>query len=275
MKQPLVSVIVPTKNSAELLEACLLSIRNQSYKNIELVVVDNHSVDNTSAIGRKYTDKVFTKGPERSAQRNYGVSKSKGEYIAIIDSDMELTKDVIKACVQEIISNREVRAVIIPEQSFGVGFWAQCKKLERSFYVGVDWMEAARFFDKYLYLELNGYNENLVSGEDWDLSQRAAQKTKLGHTDQFIMHNEGRMKLTKTLKKKYYYAQQFNNYLNANKDTQALRSQTGPLARYKLFFSEPRKLFKNPFLGLGMLYMKTGEFGIGVLGYFTSNKKRG
>src|SRR5579872_2969104 len=102
MNGPLVSVIIPTRNSQEFLELLLKSIKNQSYRNIEVIIVDNNSSDKTKEIARKYTDLVFNKGPERSAQRNYGVSKSKGDYILFLDSDMELTKDVIKECVREV-----------------------------------------------------------------------------------------------------------------------------------------------------------------------------
>jgi glycosyltransferase involved in cell wall biosynthesis len=53
MHQPLVSVIVPTKNSSQFLEACLQSIKEQTYPHIELIVVDNNSTDNDAVEQRK------------------------------------------------------------------------------------------------------------------------------------------------------------------------------------------------------------------------------
>jgi glycosyltransferase involved in cell wall biosynthesis len=76
MKQPLVSIIIPTKNSAEFLEQCLISIKNQSYKNIEIIVVDNFSKDSTREIAKRYGATIYLKGPERSAQRNYAAKKA-------------------------------------------------------------------------------------------------------------------------------------------------------------------------------------------------------
>jgi len=64
-----VSVIVPTKNSSRTLERCSKSIKNQSYKNVEIIVVDNNSTDNTKEIAQKYTDKVFNVGPEKTTQK--------------------------------------------------------------------------------------------------------------------------------------------------------------------------------------------------------------
>lgn len=267
MKTPLVSIIVPTYNSSPTLEACLQSIANQTYEQIELIVVDNNSKDNTLEIARKFTKHAFTKGPERSAQRNYGVSIARGTYVVIIDSDMELDPHVIEACVAKVVAQPAIGGIVIPEESFGKGFWAQCKRLERSFYVGVSWMEAARFYRKDLYQQLGGYNEGLVSGEDWDLSQRIGAIAPLDRVGTFIMHNEGHLKLARTLKKKYYYAQKFAKYLEANKNTEQVGSQTGLFGRYKLYFSKPGKLFRNPVLGVGMLFMKTCEFGFGGFGF--------
>ena len=267
MNRSLVSVIIPTKNSEKFIGKCLKSIKNQTYQNLEIIVVDNNSTDQTKEIAKKYTDLVFDKGPERSVQRNFGVEKSGGEYVLIVDSDMLLSKKVVENCVEKINSDKKIKGIVIPEESFGKGFWAKCKKLERSFYVGVDWMEAARFFEKNVYLKLGGYDEDMISGEDWDLSQRVEEKGKISRIDEFIYHNEGRIRLLKTIKKKFFYAQKFSVYADKNKNLEKVSKQTGILKRYKLFFSQPKKLFKNPILGMGMIFMKTCEFGFGGLGY--------
>jgi glycosyltransferase involved in cell wall biosynthesis len=264
MPQSLVSIIVPTFNSSAVLDACLRSIKDQSYENIELIVVDNNSVDNTKSIAYRYTKNVFNRGPERSAQRNFGVAQSAGACVAIIDSDMVLSRDVVKSCVEEIECQTDLQGIIIPEESFGEGWWAKCKILERSFYVGVDWMEAARFFRKQAYEKTGGYNESMVSGEDWDLSQRVG---KIGRISNFIYHNEGKISLLKTIKKKYYYAQKFAHYVGSNQGEEKLKKQTGIVSRYYLYFANPKKLFSNPLLGLSMIFMKTCEFGVGGLGY--------
>jgi glycosyltransferase, family 2 len=60
-KSPLVSVIIPTYNSARTLETTLKSVKDQTYPNIEMIVVDNQSKDTTRQIAEKYADAVYIK----------------------------------------------------------------------------------------------------------------------------------------------------------------------------------------------------------------------
>jgi glycosyltransferase involved in cell wall biosynthesis len=267
MKKPLISVIVTTKNNHATLDACLRSIADQSYSNVELLVIDNHSTDDTQAIAKQYTKHVFSKGPERSAQRNFGAKRAKGQYILIIDSDMELGRQVVAQCAEVMAGNPSVKSLVVPEESFGEGFWAQCKHLERSFYVGQPNIEAARLFDKKTYLKLGGYSEQLTGGEDWDLTERCKREGEVGRIEAFIRHNEGHPHFLRTVRKMYYYGRHAGAYFQQNPDVSPVTAPSGPLSRYKLFFSRPGKLFRNPVIGVGMLVLKTAEYAGGGLGY--------
>ena len=239
-------------------------------------MVDNNSTDKTNEIAKKYTDKVFNNGPERSAQRNYGAKEAKGKYFLFIDSDMELTPKVVGDCVKKIQSDEKIKALVIPEKSVGIGFWAECKALERSFYVGVDWIEAARFFEKKTFDYLKGYDENQTGTEDYDLPQRLKQNygdKSILRINNYILHNEGKLSLFYTLKKKLTYAKTINEYKKIKSNKNYFQKQSSIIERYKLFFSQPKKLFKNPLIGLGMIFMKTCEFGFGGVGYYLNNKK--
>lgn len=273
--ESLVSIIVTTRNNHKTLDACLASIAGQTYQPIELIVVDRNSSDGTRVIAQFYTSHVYNCGPERCAQRNFGVEKASGEFVVIIDSDMELSPHVMQDCVDIMHYRPNTKGVIIPEESFGVGFWAACKRLERSFYNGNDAIEAARFFSKKTYEEVGGYDESLVSGEDWDLSTRVRGLGRIERIASHIRHNEGKLKLTHSLRKKFYYAQKAKAFLRKQTARQRLQSGAGPLSRYRLFLSKPKQLFSNPFLGIGMLVMKTFEFGFGGLGYLFSKSKKG
>lgn len=274
MKQPKVTVIVTTKNNHATLDACLSSIARQTYGNCELIVVDNNSDDDTLDIASRYSARTYTLGPERSAQRNYGVQHACGEYVCIIDSDMELGADVIRDCVREVLASPGTKAVIIPEESFGVGFWARCKALERSFYTGVDAIEAARFFEKELFERVGGFNETITGGEDLDLTRRARKIADVGRSREYIRHNEGHLYFGKTARKMHYYGRNAATFFAANPAPSALRDESGPLARYRLFFSQPGKLTSNPIVGMGMLILKTSEYLSAGFGFWRARRSQ-
>lgn len=270
MAKPLVSVVVATRNSAATLEKCLESTVAQTYQPIELIVVDNHSTDGTRRIAKRFTKRVINRGPERSAQRNAGAAEARGRYLLIIDSDMELSKGVVSACVKALQKDAAVQAAIIPEESFGQGFWSQCKRLERSYYRGVDWIEAPRFFRTNAFRAVSGYSKELIAGEDYDLSHRLSTRfgqASVARVQNLIYHNEGRLTLHGTCRKKYYYAQSLQLYKADPKNLPSYRKQSSLLRRYAMFFNQPGKLFQRPLTGLGMLFMKTSEFVVAGVGY--------
>jgi len=257
MNEPLVSVIIPTRNSARTLAKCLESIKNQSYKNIELIVVDNNSTDNTKEIAKQFTDKVFNFGPERSAQRNYGAKQAKGEYLLIHDSDIYFNIDSVKECV-ELSEKENCEAIILPEKSIGIGFWARVKAFERSFYVGNDYMEGARFFKKDIYEKLGGYDENLTGPEDWDLTIRIRRENyKICRTSLFLEHDEGIINLFGSSQKKKYYARDmFEKY--AKKNPLELKKQMSFFVRFPLD-KIVKKGLGHPILFSSMIFMKGVE----------------
>lgn len=266
-KNPLVSVIVTTKNSAQTLPRLLASIKRQTYKDIEIIVVDNNSIDETKEIARKFTKNVFNKGPERSAQRNFGVSKSKGIYVLILDSDMVLTRNVVNECVRrcEVGSEKwEVGGVVIPEKSFGRGFWAKVKAFEREFYVGEEDIEAARFFRKTLFEKFAGYDTAITGPEDWDLPLRMRKKgIKIGRIKSFVLHNEGKFSPLRSAQKKFYYASGSLAYLQRHKEMVTIQ---GNLLLRTVFFRKWRKLLSRPGLALGMFFMRALEMAAALAG---------
>jgi len=274
MVKPVVSVLVHTRNSQRTIKEHLESIRSQSYKNIEIIVVDNNSTDKTVVLARHFTKNIFTYGPERSAQRNFGAKKANGNYLLVPDSDMILGKNVIRECVGLVLKEPNIKAVIIPEKSVGAGFWAKCKQLERSYYPGIDWIEGARFFQKRVFNEIGGYDEKNTGTEDFDLPQRAIRafgKESTGRIKEYIYHDEGNLSLSYLLKKKFYYGQSLHRYKKSNRSD--YNKQASIFKRLALFFSNPRKLFAEPTVGLGMLFMKTCEFVAGGFGYLFSKRK--
>ena len=207
MKNQLVSVIIPTYNSSKTIEKCLISIKNQSYQNYEILVIDNNSKDNTKEIASKFTQKVFNKWPERTAQKNYWIEKSDWEYIFFVDSDMELEKNIITECIDLYLKENNVWWICIPEKSIWKWFFVKIRDYERSFYWKTS-IESARFFLLEDVKNVWGFEEDLIFFEESLLPQKIESKLQKSckfRIKSYIHHHEWDIKLWKWLYKKYYY----------------------------------------------------------------------
>ncbi len=262
--KPLVSIIITTKNEQANIEALLKSIKIQSYKNFEIIVVDNNSTDKTKLIAKKYTKKVFNFGPERSAQRNFGVDKSEGIYVLILDADMVLDRKVLEDCVKQLEINSKAKALVIPEKSFGTSFWATVKGFEKSFYLGDSTIEAARFFDHKVFNQFKGYDLKITGPEDYELPYRISKKYSIDRIPSFIMHNEGNLSLWRTMKKKYYYASKASSYLKKHPE---MLFKQGNLLFRPAFFKKWPLLLAHPFLSLSLFFMRAMEMSAAMLGF--------
>jgi glycosyltransferase involved in cell wall biosynthesis len=268
---PTVSVIVPTRNSIRTLGACLSSIRAQTYPRIELIVVDNKSSDGTVQLAKGLADQVVDWGPERTAQRNRGAVLAQGSFLLFIDSDMVLSPSVVADCLSATAMTA-APAVVIPETSTGVGFWAKCRALERACYTGDNLIEAARFIDQRSFELVGGYDEQLIGGDDWDLSQRVARGAHLPRTESVIIHDEGRIVLRRWLAKKAYYARSFSSY-HAKHGGIAVRQAN--LIFRSSFLKNWRRLALHPVLALGLFSLKSMELTASAWGFLTSPRKAG
>lgn len=214
MEQPLVSVIIPTYNSAKFLELCLESIRRQTWKKVEIVVVDDGSTDGTLEIAEKY-ECIIVSNPKkgRTEAKNEGIRHSAGEYFFFIDSDMELSYNTIKKCVQLASQGSSVGGVVVPERSVGESFWVKVRDFERSFY-SESIIESARFFPAWLVREVGGFEEGLVFFEESTLPYKIQKKGNynLLRTDPLIFHHEEDFSLGTWLRKKLYYGETIRQY---------------------------------------------------------------
>lgn len=255
---PVVSVIITTKNEEKNIENCLRSIIAQTFGNIELIVVDNFSQDQTVEIARRYGAKVYSKGPERSSQRNYGAQVAFGEYVIFLDADMILTPNVLEECINKC-QHGNVDALYIPERIIGDGFWTRVRDFERSFYTGTV-IDAVRFVRRDLFLHSKGFDETLIGPEDWDFDRRIRKLGKVGLIQASVFHNEGAFNLNKYLRKKSYYGAGLRMYVRkwGSNDAEIVK-QVGAGYRMIGVFVENgkwKKLAKNPLYTVAMYTLR-------------------
>jgi len=253
-KKPIVSIIIPTFNSAGTIAICLESIMNQDYEEIEVVVVDNNSADETTEIASERGAKVVLFEGGRSSARNHGTRLSKGDFFLQIDSDMELTSKVVSECVGECREN--VDAVIIPEISVGEGYFSRCRAMQKRIFVNQEGYESARFMKRIAFEEINGYDEELEAGEDFDLQFRLKNmQFRISRVNAFILHHDGRLTLKKVIAKNRYYARSANTY--AIRNIEDISKQ--PLA-IQVYVRNWRCLLRNFELLPGICLLLTLEF---------------
>lgn len=105
IRRPLVSIIIPIYNVEKYLEECFASVVNQTYKNIEIILVDDGSTDDSGKIADKLAEGnvratvIHKKNGGLSDARNVGMRTARGEYITFIDSDDYVDKEFVRVLV--------------------------------------------------------------------------------------------------------------------------------------------------------------------------------
>lgn len=194
MKNPFFTVIIPTFNRAALLKEAIQSALDQTFGDFELIVVDDHSTDNTKDTVRSFKDDRImyivndrTKGA--AGARNAGIFRAKGEWIAFLDSD-----DVW------LPQKLEVQAKMIQEMDKAVGFicagyatydFEKRKEIAVHFPEKEGWVQRELLYSNYaalssvavqkdILLKVVGFDEQFPAIEDWELWIRISGIAKLG-----------------------------------------------------------------------------------------------
>ncbi len=270
VEKGLISVIVPALNACKHLEILLVSLEKQTYKNFEVVINDDKkTTDDTKEVLKKFSKKLkikyFQENISMAQGRRSASISAKGEYLFHLDADMKLAPRVLEHCFKK---TRDFDALVIPEVSYGEGFWAKVKIFERSMYIGDDTIESARFFKTSVYRSVGGHNEKMVLSEDKDLDLRVRKSGfNVGRISKPIYHNEGNFSILNSIKKKFFYGRTASVLMLANP---AFALKYGNIVFRPAFFRNWRKLLSHPILASGVFLMKSLQTIAGLLGMFTS-----
>lgn len=199
----LISVIIPTYNRAKLIEKSIESVLLQTYDNLEVLVIDDCSTDNTREVVSSIDDKrvKYIKlntnvGP--AGARNEGILRANGKYIAFQDSDDLWHEDKLELEMKEMQSDMECQLVfcrylskgkeevIVPaEESFNVDAYSDGMF---EILIGSNRIGTPTILVKKSVLEqVGGFNETLVTWEDWELALRIASVGKIKYVNKVLM----------------------------------------------------------------------------------------
>lgn len=267
MKPPLVSVIIPSYNSAKTIGITLESLKRQTYKNIEVIVVDRGSTDATREIASKFTSNVFIHGPERAAQVNFGASKAKGKYLYRVDSDFIVEPKVVEECVVKCESRHLDGVAVHNTSAEGLGFWADVRKFERNTYRDDELIVAVRFFSKKAWATVGGFDATLYGPEDYDFHNRfVAAGFKWERITAIERHLGEPRTLGDIWRKHFFYGQQMVGYFRKHPRTALL--QFNPIRRS--FLRHLETLLSHPGIFFGLIVMQIVKFTAGGLGFLTA-----
>jgi len=187
MKDPEISIIIPSYNEAEYLPKLLKCLNKQTYRNFEVIVADNHSTDGTADIARSMGARVVDGGMPAQG-RNNGARAARGRYFFFFDSDVKIARTFLKRAIKEM-KKRDAEL-------------ATCKTLPLSNLALDRFMhKAMNFFIKLnlerdphapgfcilvsrrVYQEVGGFNEELKLAEDHDFVKRGSEYAPLVFLD--------------------------------------------------------------------------------------------
>lgn len=190
----MVSVIIPAYNRAKTIVRSVKSVLNQTVKDIEVIVVDDKSTDNTAEVMQKCRDKrvKYVCLPENSgacAARNKGIELAKGEYIAFQDSDdvwmknklelqlkamQENDADICSCSLRRHYYGKNAKTIIWPEiKNMSDGFLSHIEICRRS-YISTQTIVAKReVFNEHM------FDVKVQKGQDYDWSIRASRNFKV------------------------------------------------------------------------------------------------
>jgi glycosyltransferase involved in cell wall biosynthesis len=184
---PLVSVVIPVKNGEATIGTCLRSIRRSYYKNVEVVVVDDHSTDKTPEIARQFNCVLVAaeEGSGANAARNRGAKEAKGEILVFIDSDVVVSRETILGIVERLEEEYLDAVVgIYTARHRNDSLFSQYKNLWiRYSYMksppAIDWMFGAiSGIRKKAFEAIGGFNVELIAqhgNDDLELGKRLAR----------------------------------------------------------------------------------------------------
>lgn len=267
----LVSVVIPTHNSEDTIEACLRSVSEQTWSKIEIIMVDNHSMDKTREIAHNFRARIYLKGPERASQVNFGMRKAKGKYVYRVDSDFVLEPSVVEEAVRKCEEEGYDAVCVHNTADPSISFWTRVSKLERDCYAGDKLNVAARFIRKDIFEAVGGFNEELIAAEDYDLHNRLLKYgCKIGETEAKEMHLGEPKTLGELVRKYYYYGKTIKSFLKEN--PKRGRMQLSPMR--PAFLRNWKEFVRHPALTVGFFVYQAVKYSVTGLGFLVAEVER-
>jgi len=205
MKDPLVSIIIPVYNRPDFIKESAASVLNQSYRNIELIIVDDGSTDDTATVIRTIAEKdsrvtyLYQKNAGAAAATNLGLSKVKGDFVGFLDSDDIFLPEKIQKQVDFFYKNPITDLVLCDFRAYDLGGkpvpistvvgFRQRKKFIDSFHVLLNHATTlSTVLCRRKVIEAEKLDTNFQRGYDYEWLLRCARKFKVDFMDEVLIN---------------------------------------------------------------------------------------
>jgi glycosyltransferase involved in cell wall biosynthesis len=201
MNNPLVSVIIPNYNYGRYLREAIDSVLNQTYLNLEIIVVDDGSKDNSKEVLESYGTRIktiFQQNQGVSAARNNGVALSRGEYLAFLDADDLWLPRKLERQLELFSRDQEIGLVHVGMEEIdedgntlsnledGMEGWISVEMLlfnkPTIFGAGSGILIPRRVFD-----EIGGFDPRLSTSADWDANYQISARYRIGFVREILI----------------------------------------------------------------------------------------
>lgn len=194
-----VSVIIPTYNEEKDILDCLKSLESQSFKDFEIIVVDDGSKDKTREVVKKFKKVKLIEGEHKGPgiSRNLGAKNAEGEILILIDADMTFDKDYIKNLIDPILKDKKLIGTthdyeIVPDIK---NIWSRCWGKIRVSKEESKKITIFRAIRKSKFLELGGFDPKYGYADDqtfwykYKIKPEPAKNTTCYHTNPTTLKN--------------------------------------------------------------------------------------
>lgn len=198
-QNPLITIITATYNSQKVVERCINSVLNQTYKNIEHIIVDGKSTDRTVDILKKFNNKTlkWISEPDTGVYDawNKGIDLSKGDWILFIGADDSLYEDAIENYI-EFLNNSNSEYDFVSSR---IHITNSSGKIIRTMGWAWDWKSSRKrnniahpgsFHSKSLFAKYGKYNTEYGIVGDYELLLRGRNEMKAGYMDKITVEME-------------------------------------------------------------------------------------
>lgn len=201
MKQGLVSVIIPNYNYAQYLREAIDSVLAQTYRDIEVIVVDDGSKDDSRAVLESYGDTIkaiFQQNQGVAAARNNGAAASDGEYIAFLDADDAWLPTKIERQIDRFADSETLGLVHVGVDEVDSEGQSLVHRLEGAEGTvsatllmlgreGVLGGGSGAMVRRAVFDEIGGLDERLSTSADWDMFYRVSERSEVGFVRELLV----------------------------------------------------------------------------------------